>query len=78
MKAPAAVELANGLVGAGVLPPPQSSARAFPSPLSPLIPLQDGERCGHLVTEFDGIVYDYSRQQVTVETMQKLLALAGE
>ncbi|KAF2324555.1 hypothetical protein GH714_015229 [Hevea brasiliensis] len=38
--------------------------------------LSDTERCNSMMVEFDGIVLDYSRQQATVDTVDKLYNLA--
>ncbi|CAK9001008.1 Glucose-6-phosphate isomerase [Durusdinium trenchii] len=38
--------------------------------------LKDEARCGALQAEFDGILMDYARQKVTLDTRQKLLDLA--
>ncbi|XP_054815294.1 glucose-6-phosphate isomerase, cytosolic isoform X2 [Prosopis cineraria] len=38
--------------------------------------LGDVKRCESMAVEFDGILLDYSRQQATLETMNKLLKLA--
>ncbi|KAL2335583.1 hypothetical protein Fmac_016796 [Flemingia macrophylla] len=38
--------------------------------------LGDEERSRSMVVEFDGIILDYSRQQATLETMEKLFKLA--
>lgn len=38
--------------------------------------LQDSERCDELFAQHDGVYLDYSRQRVTLETMQLLLDLA--
>jgi len=38
--------------------------------------LSDGVRCRALVAEHEGIVLDYSRENVTTETMSKLYDLA--
>lgn len=38
--------------------------------------MQDEERCSELFAEYDGIALDYSRQQVTSETMRLLYELA--
>lgn len=40
--------------------------------------LKDEERCKSMIVEFGDIVLDYSRQQATRETMQKLFKLAEE
>ncbi len=40
--------------------------------------LADGERSGALVAEHNGIYLDYARQRVTAQTMDLLVALAGE
>ena len=40
--------------------------------------LQDSQRCASLVAEHSGIYLDFSRENVTVETIQKLIALAEE
>jgi hypothetical protein len=37
--------------------------------------LQDRDRCGALVAEFEGIVVDYSRQRVLVETMVRVMRM---
>lgn len=37
---------------------------------------QDSDRCEALCAEYDGIYIDYSRQQLTVDTMKLLLDFA--
>ncbi|KDP38492.1 hypothetical protein JCGZ_04417 [Jatropha curcas] len=38
--------------------------------------MSDSERCKSMVVEFDGIIVDFSRQQATVDTVDKLYNLA--
>lgn len=38
--------------------------------------LQDEERCKSMITDFEGMLLDYSRQQVTKDIMEKLFKLA--
>ncbi|CAN0872627.1 Glucose-6-phosphate isomerase, cytosolic [Linum grandiflorum] len=40
--------------------------------------LNDSDRCKQMLLEFDGITLDYSRQQATLETLNKLQKLAEE
>lgn len=40
--------------------------------------MEDSERCNNLRTEIDGVCLDYSRQQVTIDTMTTLYALSEE
>uniref|UniRef100_A0A2N9GN38 Glucose-6-phosphate isomerase n=1 Tax=Fagus sylvatica TaxID=28930 RepID=A0A2N9GN38_FAGSY len=40
--------------------------------------MKDAERCKSMMVEFDGVLFDYSRQRATLETVDKLFKLAEE